>query len=369
LDSLERFEFDRAALRPFHTPQIVAIARRILASQSGSQPIRSIFLIGHTDPVGTDQYNDELGCRRGKEVKRHLLETLDRMRPGSARKITITVDTRGEKEQIPGDRERSRRVQVIIPAPPPAPPKPRCRFSLSDAVAIERQAARATLTKSAQVAQNFLRTVGALGARGRFIPTVIDSKYWFAKLYELITYFEIRDIPRFSQPAFLLHFIPIFYDMYADALDNFQRGNLAAVSPLWLRHFQSAARPKLGSFSAWQSDVQNSIVTGVTAHIQGDMATALERAYRSFVAKYCLPNPPLDMFRPDFFENNRPVFDAVQASLFLELSRLGPFPVRPEVAQAIIGVGAGIFGGLDLDEVFRWRAAAWARAKASLGQP
>jgi hypothetical protein len=94
----------------------------------------------------------------------------------------------------------------------------------------------------------------------------------------------------------------------------------------------------------------------------------LERAYRSYVAKYCLTNVPFDTFRTDFFEKNRPVFNEVQAGFFLELSRMGPFPVRPEVGQAIIGIGAQISGGLDLEEVFRWRAAAWAETKRRLGQ-
>jgi hypothetical protein len=368
LDVLDRFEFDRASLRPFHTSQIIEIARRVIASQTTPRPIRSLLLIGHTDPVGTDEYNDELGCRRARAVRRRLLDTINRMQPGVAKPVLIAVDTRGEKKQIAGDRERSRRVQVIIPAAPPLP-APACEHSISSAVAIEMHAAQATLTKSVRIAQGFVRTVGSVGARGTIVPTLIDDKYWFAKLYELITYYEIGNLSRFAQPAFLLHFIPIFYDMYADALDNFLRRNLTAVSSLWLTHFQTAARPDVSSFSAWQRGVQSSIATGVSAHIQGDMATALERTYRSFVAKYCLPNPPLDTFRRDFFQNNRPIFNAVQAALFLELSRLGPFPVSQEMAQSIIGVGAGVLGGLDLDEVFRWRATAWDAAKARLGQP
>jgi hypothetical protein len=197
---------------------------------------------------------------------------------------------------------------------------------------------------------------------------VLDDKYWFAKLYELITYHEILRADGLQYPGFLLHFMPVFYNMYSDALDDFQNGNTGRVSGLWLAHFRSAARPDVSSFSAWQRGVQNSIITGVRAHIQGDMATALERAYRSYVAKYCLTNVPFDSFRVDFFERNRPVFNEVQASFFLELSRMGPFPVRPEVGQAIIGVGAQVSGGLDLDEVFRWRGTAWAEAKRRLGQ-
>src|SRR6185503_21139565 len=87
---------------------------------------------------------------------------------------------------------------ILLPRPPQPsgpsptpPPPPMCAFDIRNAVAIEREAARNTLTLSAQVAGRFVRTVGALGARGRFVPTVIDNKYWFAKLYEYITYYEI----------------------------------------------------------------------------------------------------------------------------------------------------------------------------------
>jgi len=244
-----------------------------------------------------------------------------------------------------------------------------CPHSLADAVAIERQAALATLRKSAHVAQSFTAFLGGLSARGRFQRTVLDNKYWFAKLYELITYYEIREMHRFEHPAFVLHFIPIFYDMYYEALQNYRNRQYGRVSSLWMQHFRVAGRPRWDSVSGFLNEVKVSIVTGVSAHINGDMARALERAYRSYATKYCLPNLPFDSFRRDFFENNRPIFDAVKGAFFIELSRMGPFPVSPEAGQFIIGTGEQVVGGgLDVDEVYRWRARAWEEARARLGR-
>ena len=363
IEIIEKFAFDGTTVPGPEHAKLIRVARLILGGQRG--PYR---LVGHTDPVGTDAYNNELGRRRAAEVQRQMQITLERMRPGSSRGIVFTIDTRGEKEPVAPNtdeagRARNRRVEIFGPAPRPTNGGG-CRYRIADALAIEREAARRTLAVSADVARRFIRTLGALSARGRFIPTIIDNKYWFAKLYEMITYEEIAAIGNFQQPAFVMHFIPVFYNLYLRALDN-----PGAAHALWTRHFTAAARPDNSSISAWMDGVRNSIVTGVTAHIQGDMATALEQAYRSYVAKYCLsPPPPFDQFRPDFFGRNRIVFQRAEASFLLHASQFSPFPVGPEFGQYLFAVGARVTGSLDLDEVFRWRESAWSEAKRRLGQ-
>jgi hypothetical protein len=98
--------------------------------------------------------------------------------------------------------------------------------------------------------------------------------------------------------------------------------------------------------------VQLSIVTGVTAHVQGDMATALEQTYRSYVAKYCLSPPPrFDEFRPDFFGRNLIVFERSKAAFLLHLSQFSPFPIGPEWGQFLFAKGEPLVGGLDIGEV------------------
>jgi hypothetical protein len=244
-----------------------------------------------------------------------------------------------------------------------------CAFAFKDATRIEHAAARDTLHLSAAVAGNFLRNIGALSARGRFIPTIIDNKYWFAKLYQYITFEEVSSVSQFRQPAFVMHFIPIFYGMYHDAMTQWLKNNRAAVPPLWAIHFTRSARPDNSSIADWAAGLRTSIVTAATAHIRGDMATAVERTYRSYVARYCLaPAPPLDDFRPDFFESNRIMFDRAKASLLLEASRFSPLPVRPEIGQFLFAKGEPLAGGLSVDDVYRWRELAWAEARRRLGQ-
>jgi hypothetical protein len=58
-----------------------------------------------------------------------------------------------------------------------------------------------------------------VGRTGRFIPAILDTKFWFAKLYEIITGFEISGVRDYQHPDFVLHFIPIFCGMYKNALD------------------------------------------------------------------------------------------------------------------------------------------------------
>src|SRR5262245_23608421 len=55
------FQFDRTTVGPGE-PQnrLIGVARHILASFRTPQPIRSVRLVGHTDPVGTPAYNLDL---------------------------------------------------------------------------------------------------------------------------------------------------------------------------------------------------------------------------------------------------------------------------------------------------------------------
>ena len=99
------------------------------------------------------------------------------------------------------------------------------------------------------------------------------------------------------------------------------------------------------------------------------MATAFERAYRSYVAKYCLSPPPrFDEFRPDFFGRNLIVFERSKAAFLLHLSQFSPFPVGPEWGQFLFAKGEPLVGGLDIGEVNRWREAAWSEARRRLSQ-
>jgi hypothetical protein len=328
-------------------------------------------MVGHTDQQGNADYNNDLGRRRAERVLKALSDSVWKRNADVQQRMNWGRTSAGKKHPISVTPALNRRVEIfILWGRDVRPPLPVCRYDIRNAFAIEREAARHTLSLSAQVANRFIRTVGALSARGRFIPTVIDNKYWFAKLYEFTTYYEIGNASSFRHPAFILHFIPIFYDLYYRALENWTAGNLALVSNLWRNHFTRAGRPDNSSIGAWMDGVRDSIVTGTTAHVQGDMTTALERAYRSYVAKYCLsPLPRFDEFRPDFFKMDSVVFRHSQAAFFLRLSQFGPFPVGPEWGQFLFGVGARrLPGSLDLSLVNQWRNIAWSEARRRLGQ-
>jgi len=238
---------------------------------------------------------------------------------------------------------------------------PPCPNDFSKSFEIELKEASRTRQQSVNVANRFFRTVGAVGRTGRFIPTIIDTKYWFAKLYEITTGFEIGAARDYKQPGFVLHFIPIFYNMYNRALDGWEAGG-AGVSPLWRLHFMSTGRPDNDSVMAWSSGIMTSLITGVTAHIRGDMGSALETAYNSYNSKYCLnPAPPFDTYKADFFAMGA-VFNQARIAAMSLVSALGPVP------EAGVKLGDAMGSGLDVTEVNQWRADAWADAKRRLGQ-
>jgi outer membrane protein OmpA-like peptidoglycan-associated protein len=117
---LDNFDFDRDQLKPEHRAKLTALARILIRSQRARQPIRSVAVVGHTDPVGSDAYNFALGSRRAKQVADELRRTLESIRPGSSRRITITTGSAGEKSPIAGSAAQNRRVELCYAAPRPA---------------------------------------------------------------------------------------------------------------------------------------------------------------------------------------------------------------------------------------------------------
>ena len=241
---------------------------------------------------------------------------------------------------------------------------------------VELGEARGTLSLSRRVASSFVAQEGALapiivppiplqahiGRRPGFQATILDDKYWFAKLYELITYYEVRDCEKFDNPGFVMHFIPVFYGLYHGALQNYQNGG--KVSQLWRTHMDGLREKGEPIEPGTMEGAKFSIRTGVAAHVQGDMSIALETAYRTWKAD---PKPSFGSLRNDFFDRNRPIFNAAKAAFFIDLNDKGPFPFRAEVGQLIIAQGEPIAGGgLSVDEVYLWRATAWNQAAARL---
>jgi outer membrane protein OmpA-like peptidoglycan-associated protein len=112
------FAFDRSNVRPADTA-VLAGTRR---------DADSILVLGYTDTVGSDDYNQRLSYRRALAAKIALLQ--------SGIQPPIRLDARGESNPLPGDDSLSRRVEVIVyyrlkdtpaivKAPPPDTPRVR----------------------------------------------------------------------------------------------------------------------------------------------------------------------------------------------------------------------------------------------------
>jgi Putative peptidoglycan binding domain/OmpA family len=142
---LDRFAFDApkpgwlsgSALKPFHHPIVQSLAQRVVASWDTRTPMRLVRLVGHTDPVGTNAYNLNLGGRRALEVQNALKAAIEALRPGLSAQITFIPDTEGERCPVGDNRKadgrvRNRRVEVFLrsaqttttPARPPLPGTP-----------------------------------------------------------------------------------------------------------------------------------------------------------------------------------------------------------------------------------------------------
>lgn len=101
------FEFNKAVVRDFYYPFLDEVARSLKADNNLNV---SIELEGHTDAVGTNRYNFELGLRRSRAVKEYLVSK--GIHPN--RLVTSTV---GETEPIATNsnadgRRRNRRVEM-----------------------------------------------------------------------------------------------------------------------------------------------------------------------------------------------------------------------------------------------------------------
>jgi outer membrane protein OmpA-like peptidoglycan-associated protein len=102
-----RFDFDKSTLRPENRELLSRVAGVLLAS-SGYR----LYVYGHTDDIGTDEYNQALSERRAHAVAEYLIEAGV---PGDI------VSTRGFGKSSPrvkavtgNARERNRRVEIGI---------------------------------------------------------------------------------------------------------------------------------------------------------------------------------------------------------------------------------------------------------------
>jgi outer membrane protein OmpA-like peptidoglycan-associated protein len=105
------FDFDRSELRP----EAAEALGRVKAMIEQRRP-RAVRVVGHTDAIGSDEYNDLLSLRRARSVERWL-ESQGTAPP-------ISVEGHSEREPVapnaidgrdnPDGRQKNRRVEIFL---------------------------------------------------------------------------------------------------------------------------------------------------------------------------------------------------------------------------------------------------------------
>lgn len=101
------FDFDKSVLKPEGKRGL----DNLLAKVKGAD-IEIYIVVGHTDSIGTDEYNRKLSLRRADSVKNYLVSQ-------GVPQIKIRADGRGESEPVAsnktaGGRSQNRRVEVTV---------------------------------------------------------------------------------------------------------------------------------------------------------------------------------------------------------------------------------------------------------------
>lgn len=116
---LDRFAIDSAALSPYHRSLIRHLARRLASGVRPPQLFRVVYLIGHTDSRGPASYNLSLGHKRASAVRAELSAAMERIAPGSSRRIEFRIRSMGaSRPAAPSNsaegRARNRRVEIRL---------------------------------------------------------------------------------------------------------------------------------------------------------------------------------------------------------------------------------------------------------------
>jgi outer membrane protein OmpA-like peptidoglycan-associated protein len=107
------FDFDKAALKP----EAAEALGRVVDIVRQRKP-RAVLVVGHTDSVGADAYNDQLSRRRAEAVRDWIASN------GGGGLPPLSVEGKGEREPVapnsvdgrdnPEGRQRNRRVEVLL---------------------------------------------------------------------------------------------------------------------------------------------------------------------------------------------------------------------------------------------------------------
>ena len=109
LNASALFDFDKATLKPEGKASLDAVGDKI---QSKGATVVDVDVIGHTDSIGTEEYNQQLSLRRATSVKDYIVSK------GVDASI-IDVSGKGESQPVADNstkegRAQNRRVEVRI---------------------------------------------------------------------------------------------------------------------------------------------------------------------------------------------------------------------------------------------------------------
>lgn len=108
------FEFDKATLTPRAEETLTVLGPMI--ENAGLHPV---LIEGHTDSVGTDEYNQELSERRAERVRNWLLEhrVVEKRAVstvGYGEKKPVAPNTKPDGKDNPPGRALNRRVEIVV---------------------------------------------------------------------------------------------------------------------------------------------------------------------------------------------------------------------------------------------------------------
>ena len=117
--NLDKFEFNKFNLTAPHAPMVERVARDIVESWLTHKKITRVHLQGHTDKIGKEPYNLELGKKRATAVRDAVMEAVKQIAPlrpydldPSKMRIQYVVESLGETKPISRNSAENRRVEV-----------------------------------------------------------------------------------------------------------------------------------------------------------------------------------------------------------------------------------------------------------------
>jgi len=102
------FDFDRADIKPRYHEQIKQVADFL-----ATYPTTSAVIEGHTDNVGTSEYNEKLSLRRAESVRRYLVEKFG-VNPARLKAVGYGFSRPVADNSTAEGRQKNRRIDAVI---------------------------------------------------------------------------------------------------------------------------------------------------------------------------------------------------------------------------------------------------------------